>query len=44
MMKEKSQERYEAITNSRKTKKKVVQKGHVNKYHMPMLSSISIEL
>ena len=27
MMKEKSQERYEAITNSRKTKKKVVQKG-----------------
>ena len=31
MMKEKSQERYEAITNSRRKKKKVVQKGHVNK-------------
>ena len=31
MMKEKPQERYEAITNSRRKKKKVVQKGHVNK-------------
>ena len=26
----------------KKEKKKVVQKGHVNKYHMPMLSSIII--
>ena len=31
MMKEKSQESYEAITNSRRKKKKGVQKGHVNK-------------
>ena len=43
MMNKKPQESYEAMTNSRKKeKKKVVQKGHVNKYHMPMLSSIII--